>query len=111
MALADALCVQLHAVAGFTNKSLRSLVAGLLGTSYTSAQMTYDLQRLRLRGLITRLPTPTPTGPPTKDSGRRSSKRKSTSGPAAAARPDAAPEPQPLRAALTTIDRCVAAHV
>jgi hypothetical protein len=56
MALAGALCVHLHAVAGFTNKSLRSLVAGLLGTSYTSAQMTYDLRRLRLHGVITRLP-------------------------------------------------------
>jgi hypothetical protein len=51
-----------HAVAGFTNKSLRSLVAGLLGADYTSAQMTYDLRRLRLHGLITRLPgTHTPT--------------------------------------------------
>ena len=45
-----------HAVAGFTNKSLRSLVAGLLGADYTSAQMTYDLRRLRLHGLSTRLP-------------------------------------------------------
>ncbi len=55
MALAGALCVHAHAVAGFTNKSLRSLVAGLLGTDYTSAQMTYDLRRLRLHGLIVRL--------------------------------------------------------
>jgi hypothetical protein len=47
MALAGALCVMVHAVAGFTNKSLRSLVAGLLGADYTSAQMTYDLRRLR----------------------------------------------------------------
>ena len=56
MALAGALCLMVHAVAGFTNKSLRSLVAGLLGADYTSAQMTYDLRRLRLHGLITRLP-------------------------------------------------------
>jgi hypothetical protein len=56
MALAGALCVMVHAVTGFTNKSLRSLVAGLLGAGYTSAQMTYDLRRLRLHGLITRLP-------------------------------------------------------
>jgi hypothetical protein len=37
-------------------QELRSLVAGLLGAGYTSAQMTYDLCRLRLHGLITRLP-------------------------------------------------------
>jgi hypothetical protein len=56
MALAGALCLTVHAVAGFSNRSLCALVAGLLGTTYTSAQMTYDLRRLRLHGLITRLP-------------------------------------------------------
>ena len=56
MALAGALCAMVHAVSGFTNKSLRSLIAGLLGADSTSAQMTYDLRRLRLHGLITRLP-------------------------------------------------------
>jgi len=56
MALTGALCVLVHAVAGFTNKSLRGLVAGLLGTEYTSSQMTYDLRRLRLHGLIERIP-------------------------------------------------------
>ena len=56
MALTGALCVFVHAVAGFTNKSLRGLVAGLLGADYTTAQMTYDLRRLRLHGLIQRLP-------------------------------------------------------
>jgi hypothetical protein len=61
MALAGALCLMVHAVAGFTNKSLRSLVAGLLGADYTSVQMTYDLRRLRRHRLITRLPAPTPT--------------------------------------------------
>jgi hypothetical protein len=55
MALVGALCVNLHAVTGFTNGSLRALVAGLLGASYSSAQMTYDLRRLRLKGLIRRL--------------------------------------------------------
>ena len=45
-----------HAVAGFTNHSLRGLVAGLLGTDYRSGQMTYDLRRLRLHGLIERIP-------------------------------------------------------
>jgi len=56
MALAGALCCVIHAVTGFTNKSLRGLVAGLLGTDYSTSQMTYDLRRLRLHGLITRIP-------------------------------------------------------
>jgi hypothetical protein len=56
MALAGALGMFVHAVAGFTNKSLRSLVAGLLGVDYTASQMTYDLRRLRLHGLIERIP-------------------------------------------------------
>jgi hypothetical protein len=56
MALAGALCIVVHAVTGFTNASLRGLVAGLLGRNYTSAQMTYDLRRLRLHGLIERVP-------------------------------------------------------
>ena len=54
MALAGALCLVVHAVTGFTNKSLRGQVAGLLGRDYSSAQMSYDLRRLRLHGLITR---------------------------------------------------------
>jgi predicted MarR family transcription regulator len=56
MALAGALAVFVHAVAGFTNKSLRGLVAGLLGRDYTTNQMTYDLRRLRVHGLIQRIP-------------------------------------------------------
>ena len=56
MALAGALCLVVHAVTGFTNKSLRGLVAGLLGTDYSSTQMSYDLRRLRLHGLIERTP-------------------------------------------------------
>ena len=56
MALAGALCCVVHAVTGFTNKSLRGLVAGLLGSDYSRNQMTYDLRRLRLHGLIVRVP-------------------------------------------------------
>ena len=56
MALTGALCCFVHAVAGFTNKSLRGLVAGLYGQDYTRSQMTYDLRRLRLHGLIERIP-------------------------------------------------------
>jgi predicted MarR family transcription regulator len=56
MALAGALHHVLNAVTGFTNKSLRAHVAGLLGCEYTQHQMSYDLRRLRLHGLIQRLP-------------------------------------------------------
>jgi hypothetical protein len=56
MALVGALCLTVHAVAGFNNRRLRALVAGLLGTTYTTAQMSYDLRRLRLHGLVKRLP-------------------------------------------------------
>ena len=56
MALAGAPCHQLHAVAGFTNKTLRALVAAHLGQPYTQGRMSYHLRRLRLHGLITRLP-------------------------------------------------------
>ena len=66
MALAGALCCVVHAVTGFTNKSLRGLVAGLLGTRLQHLQMSYDLRRLRLHGLIerrARAPTPTPSPP------------------------------------------------
>ncbi|MGZ5372492.1 MAG: hypothetical protein ACXWDE_11985 [Aeromicrobium sp.] len=56
MALAGALCCVIHAVAGFTNHSLRGLVAGLLDTDYTSNQMGYDLRKLRLHGLIEKIP-------------------------------------------------------
>jgi hypothetical protein len=56
MALVGALCITINAVVGFTNRSLRAQVAGLLATTYTSSQMTYDLRRLRRKGLIQRQP-------------------------------------------------------
>ncbi len=48
MALTGALCLSLFAAVGITNKSLRACVARLLHTSY-------DLRRLRLKGLIQRV--------------------------------------------------------
>ena len=45
--------------AGFRNRQLREAVAPLRGMSlddYNAGQMTYDLRRLRLRGLIERIP-------------------------------------------------------
>jgi hypothetical protein len=55
MALTGALSLTLFGACGVTNKSLRALTARLLGTGYSSSQMTYDLRRLRLNGLIRRL--------------------------------------------------------
>jgi hypothetical protein len=55
MALAGALCVLVHTVVGFTNRSLCAQVRSLLGGPYTSTQTTYDLRRLRLKGLIRRI--------------------------------------------------------
>lgn len=56
MALMAALTLCLHHVSGFTNKSLRPLVATLLGKPYRPSQMSYDLWRLKGKGLIQRLP-------------------------------------------------------
>ena len=55
MALAGALSLTLFGACGLTNKSLRALTARLLGTCYSTSQMTYDLRRLRLNGLIRRI--------------------------------------------------------
>ena len=55
MALAGALTTTLLAATGITNKSLRALMTGLLHAPYSPGQMTYDLRRLRLAGLIKRI--------------------------------------------------------
>src|SRR5881398_1903264 len=56
-ALAGALCTSLLAVTGITNKSLRALMPGLLGgANYSMNQASYDLARLRINGLLTRIP-------------------------------------------------------
>jgi hypothetical protein len=55
-ALAGALANTLFAVTDITNKRLRALMAGLLGTPYSMNQASYDLARLRRNGLITRVP-------------------------------------------------------
>ena len=59
MAVLNALTSFAHIPHGFTNQSLRWLVADLLGTDhapYRTAQMSYDLRRLRLKGIIWRVP-------------------------------------------------------
>jgi hypothetical protein len=56
MAVSQALTGFAHLVRGFRNRDLRPQVEALLGRPYSGAQMTYDLRRLRLKGLIHRLP-------------------------------------------------------
>jgi hypothetical protein len=55
MALLASLCAFSHLLEGLTNRSLRPLVAGLI-PGYSARQMTYDLRRLRRKGVIRRLP-------------------------------------------------------
>lgn len=55
-ALAGALCHTLFAATGITHKSLRAWVTRLLGSDYSTGQMSYDLRRLRLKGIIERTP-------------------------------------------------------
>src|SRR5580658_4116548 len=55
MALAGALTTTLLSATGITNKSLRALMTGLTCAPYSPGQMTYDLRRLRLTGIITRI--------------------------------------------------------
>jgi hypothetical protein len=55
MALCQAIAGFTHLPRGFHNRDLRPQVEALLGRPYATAQMTYDLRRLRLKGLIHRL--------------------------------------------------------
>jgi hypothetical protein len=56
-ALAGALAHTLTAAVGITNRSLRAQMPTLLGGgNYTTSQASYDLTRLRTKGLIERLP-------------------------------------------------------
>jgi hypothetical protein len=58
MALAGALASCGLVVGGFSNQTLRPLVAGLLGPDaapYTQGRCCYDLRRLKLKGLIVKI--------------------------------------------------------
>ncbi|MGH9129849.1 MAG: hypothetical protein ACRDY2_13050 [Acidimicrobiales bacterium] len=112
MALTGALCVSLVASLGFTNKSLRALVASLLGAAYGPAQMTYDLRRLRLKGLVVRVAhtntyTLTPEG--LKLAIFYTKLHRRLLHPLLAA--DQPPAPTNLRAALGTIDRAITDYI
>jgi hypothetical protein len=107
MALAGALCLMVHAVAGFTNKRLRSLVAGLLGADYPSAQMTRTCVACACTGASPDCLAPTPS-----DHARRlrvaafSTKLGArVLAPLLAA--DHPPAPIAVRRALATLDRAV----
>ena len=59
MALFQALCLFMFLPEGFRNATLKQQVATLLGVApeqYSSGAMTYDLRRLRLHGVIVKIP-------------------------------------------------------
>jgi hypothetical protein len=55
MAVLASLVGFVHVVVGFTNRQMRELVASLLRSPYGARQGTYDLRRLRRKGLIIRI--------------------------------------------------------
>ncbi len=55
MAILSALVGFCYLIAGFTNRQLVERVGGLLGSTYTCRQATYDLRRLKRKGLITKV--------------------------------------------------------
>jgi hypothetical protein len=56
MAILASLVGFCHLVAGFTNGQLVDRVSALMNAQYTSRQATYDLRRLRRKGMIVKLP-------------------------------------------------------
>jgi hypothetical protein len=113
MALLQALCGFAHLPQGFRNRELRPKVAALLGldeTTYTGGKMTYDLRRLRLKGLIHRIPhthryTVTTQGLRVALFFTKVFLR--ILRPGWAALTDEAPMPAPLHAALLQLDRAI----
>jgi hypothetical protein len=55
MAILAALVGFCYLIKGFTNRHLVERVAGLLDSSYTGRQATYDLRRLKRKGLIAKV--------------------------------------------------------
>lgn len=111
MVLLGALCLALNAL-GFTHRSLRARVNHLPGAAYGTNQMSYDLARLRLNGLIERRPH-TNTYQLTADGQRiaifYTKVHDRLLRPLLAA--NAPPAPAELRRALTTIDRHVHSYI
>ena len=111
-ALAGALAITAHLIGGFTNKTLRPLIASLLDEPYSQSRCSYDLRRLRLKGLIVRLEhsnTYTLT-----DDGQRfavfyTKVHNRLLRPLMAA--DQPPAPLEVRQALRTLDRAVTSYI
>ncbi len=101
------------AVTGITNKSLRALMTGLLdGIDYTTNQASYDLARLRVNGLITRIPGKNRyrlTGNGLRFAIFYTKLHDRLLRPLLAA--DQLPAPPPPRKALRTIDTHIAKHI
>lgn len=55
MALLGSIAAFAHVIGGLTNKSLRAQMAAHWRADYSSAQASYDLRRLRLKGLVERV--------------------------------------------------------
>jgi hypothetical protein len=55
MALLASVAAFAHLIGGLTNRSLRTHMSAHWRTEYTSAQASYDLRRLRLKGFIERI--------------------------------------------------------
>lgn len=56
MSLFAAILSFTYLIDGFTNRQLVERVGGLFSDAYSSRHATYDLRRLRRKGLITRIP-------------------------------------------------------
>ncbi len=56
MSLLAALTLFVHNTCGFRHREFLPQVADLLGSDYSTHQLTYDLRRLRLKGMIWRVP-------------------------------------------------------
>ena len=115
MALAGALASCGLVVGGFSNQTLRPLVAGLLGPDaapYTQGRCCYDLRRLKLKGLIVKIEH-TNTYVLTPDGQRfavfYTKLHNRLLRPLLAA--DRPPAPLPVRQALRTLDRAVTDYV
>jgi len=55
MALLGSIAAFAHVIGGLTNKSLRAQMTAHWRPEYSSAQASYDLRRLRLKGLLERV--------------------------------------------------------
>ena len=113
MSLMAALSLFVHVANGFRNEDLRRLMRELMGldeTEYTPGQMTYDLRRLRLKGLVSRAPGTnryflTPYGWKVSLFITKLHARLFRPGFAALEPPEGAAVPHPLRHALASVDK------